>query len=145
MDGNRSIAACVVRACGGVSSYQPIVPVLCQSHPHHTTHADHASPCTYVRQASEVLSDKKTRILYDTGGMESVKSFTEKEGRGRMQVCASVCVCVCVCVRACVCVCACACCMLVRTDGFVFVRTMSRNQVHLCIHCVQSCVTRGVY
>ena len=38
-----------------------------------------------IQQASEILSDPKTRILYDTGGMDSVKEFTEKEGRGAMQ------------------------------------------------------------
>jgi DnaJ-class molecular chaperone len=38
-----------------------------------------------IQQASEILSDPKTRILYDTGGMESVREFSEKEGRGAMQ------------------------------------------------------------
>ena len=37
-----------------------------------------------IQQASEILSDKKTRILYDTGGMESVNKFTENEERGGM-------------------------------------------------------------
>jgi hypothetical protein len=35
-----------------------------------------------IQQASEILGDPKTRILYDTGGMESVKAYAEKEGRG---------------------------------------------------------------